>query len=107
MNKEVLGAYISEAEGSRFWLSVLTDLQARGVKDIFIASIDNFCGFEEAIKSIYPRTEVQSCIVHQVRNTHKYIACKDSKEAIADIKQVYKAASKVEAELALNSFEAK
>jgi transposase-like protein len=90
-HKEVMGAYVSESEGARFWLSVLTDLQARGVKDILIACIDNLNGFEEAIGTIFPKTEVQSCIVHQVRNTHKYIASKDSREAIADIKLVYKA----------------
>lgn len=106
-HKEVLGAYVSEAEGARFWLTVLTDLAARGIKDIFIACIDNLSGFDEAIRTVFPRTEVQSCIVHQVRNTHKYIAYKDSKEAIADIKAVYKAANKEAAELALDAFEAK
>lgn len=106
-HKEVMGAYVSESEGARFWLSVLTDLQARGVKDMLIACIDNLNGFEEAITTIFPKTEVQSCIVHQVRNTHKYITSKDSKEAIADIKQVYQAASKEEAELHLDTFEQK
>lgn len=106
-HKEVLGAYVSEAEGARFWLTVLNDLQARGITDIFIACIDNLSGFEEAIRTVFPKTEVQSCIVHQVRNTHKYIAYKDSKEAIADIKAVYKAANKEAAELALDEFERK
>ena len=106
-HKEVMGAYVSESEGARFWLSVLTDLQARGVKDILIACIDNLSGFEEAIGTIFPKTEVQSCIVHQVRNTHKYIATKDCKEAIGDIKLVYKAVSKDEGETALDAFEAK
>lgn len=106
-HKEVLGAYVSESEGARFWLSVLTDLQARGVKDILIACIDNLNGFEEAIVTIFPKTEVQSCIVHQVRNTHKYIASKDSKAAIADIKKVYQAVSKEEGELHLDAFEQK
>lgn len=105
--KEVVGCYVSESEGARFWLTVLSDLQARGVKDVLIACIDNLNGFEEAIATIFPLTQVQSCIVHQVRNTHKYIATKDSKEAIADIKKVYKAANKGEAELALDEFEAK
>ena len=104
-HKEVLGAYVNEVEGARFWLGVLTDLQARGVKDIFIACIDNLSGFEEAIATIFPKTEVQSCIVHQVRNTHKYIAHKDSKEAIGDIKKVYKASSKEEAGLHMDAFE--
>lgn len=106
-HKEVLGAYVSEAEGARFWLSVLTDLQARGISDIFIACIDNLSGFEEAIGAVFPKTEVQSCIVHQVRNTHKYVAYKDSKEVMADIKQVYKAPGKEAGELALDAFESK
>lgn len=105
--KEVMGAYVSESEGARFWLSVLTDLQARGLKDMLIACIDNLAGFEEAIAALFPRTEVQSCIVHQVRNTRKYIAYKDSREAVADLKCIYKAASKDEGELALDSFEQK
>lgn len=91
--KHLMGMYVSESEGAKFWLSVLTDLQHRGVKDILIACIDNLGGFEEAIASIYPKTEVQSCIVHQVRNTIKYVSSKDSKEVIADIKKVYQAVS--------------
>jgi putative transposase len=75
--KHLLGMYVSESEGAKFWLSVLTDLQQRGVKDILIACIDNLGGFEEVIASIYPKTEVQSCIVHQMRNTIKYVASKD------------------------------
>lgn len=106
-HKEVLGAYVSECEGSRFWLSVLTDLQSRGVKDMLIACIDNLNGFEDAIKTIFPKTEVQSCIVHQVRNSYKYIASKDSRAAIADLKLVYQATSKDEGELHLDSFEEK
>jgi len=69
--------YVSENEGANFWLSVLTDLQNRGVKDILIACIDNLKGFAEAINSIYPKTEVQSCIVHQIRNSLKYVASKN------------------------------
>ena len=89
--KELLGMYVSESEGANFWLSVLTDLQARGVKDILIACIDNLKGFSEAILSIYPATEVQSCIVHQIRNSLKYVASKNQKEFMADLKEVYKA----------------
>ena len=106
-HKEILGCYSSESEGARFWLSVLTDLQARGLRDVLIACIDNLNGFEEAIATIYPKTEVQSCIVHQIRNTRKYITHKDSKEVMADIKLVYKAATKEEAELHLDGFEQK
>ena len=105
--KHLMGMYISESEGSKFWLSVLTDLQQRGVKDILIACIDNLGGFEEAIGSIYPRTEVQSCVVHQVRNTIKYVASKDSKAVIADVKLIYKAVNKEIAEEHLNALEVK
>jgi putative transposase len=89
--KELLGMYVSENEGANFWLSVLTDLQNRGVKDILIACIDNLKGFAEAINSIYPKTEVQSCIVHQIRNSLKYVASKNQKEFMTDLKEVYKA----------------
>ena len=75
--KEVLGMYVSESEGANFWLSVLTDLQNRGVEDMLIASIDNLKGFAEAIQTVFPKTEVQSCIVHQIRNSLKYVASKD------------------------------
>jgi transposase-like protein len=105
--KHLLGMYISESEGSKFWLSVLTDLQQRGVKDILIACIDNLGGFEEAIGSIYPKTEVQSCIVHQVRNTLKYVASKDSKAIMVDIKQIYRASNKELAETHLDALEKK
>ena len=105
--KHLLGMYISESEGAKFWLTVLTDLQQRGVKDILIACIDNLGGFEEAIASIYPRTEVQSCIVHQVRNTIKYVAYKDSKAVIADVKLIYQAVNKELAEEQLNALEEK
>jgi transposase-like protein len=106
-HKEVLGAYVSDSEGANFWLSVLTDLQQRGVKDILIASIDNLKGFSEAINSIYPQTEVQSCIVHQVRNSLKYVASKDQKEFMKDLKPVYRAENKALAEDRLDSFEEK
>ena len=89
--KDLLGVYVSENEGANFWLSVLTDLQHRGVKDILIACIDNLKGFEQAILSIYPGTDVQSCIVHQIRNSLKYVASKDQKEFMGDLKPVYKA----------------
>ncbi|AYD47016.1 IS256 family transposase [Arachidicoccus soli] len=96
--KELLGMYISESEGANFWLSVLTDLQHRGVEDILIACIDNLKGFAEAIRTVFPQTEVQSCIVHQIRNSLKYIASKDQKEFIKDLKPVYQALNKAEAE---------
>lgn len=92
--KELLGMYVSQNEGANFWLSVLTDLQNRGVKDMLIACIDNLKGFAEAINSIYPATEVQSCIVHQIRNSLKYVASKDQKEFMKDLKVVYQATTK-------------
>lgn len=100
--KEVLGCYTSENEGANFWLTVLTTLEKRGIKDIFIACIDNLKGFAEAIVTVFPKTEVQSCIVHQIRNSLKYIASKDQKEFIQDLKPVYKAIDKISAELELD-----
>jgi putative transposase len=105
--KELIGMYVSESEGANFWLSVLTDLQNRGVKDILIACIDNLKGFSEAINSIYPKTEVQSCIVHQIRNSLKYVASKNQKEFMADLKLVYQALSKELAEENLKGLEGK
>lgn len=99
--------YISESEGSNFWLSVLTDLQNRGIKDVLIACIDNLKGFAEAIVSIFPQTEVQSCIVHQIRNSLKYVASKNQKEFMADLKLVYQADTKEYAEEKLDALEDK
>lgn len=92
--KEVLGFYLSEAEGANFWLQVLTDLYNRGVKDILIASIDNLKGFAEAVTTIYPGADVQLCVVHQVRNSLRYVASKDQKAFLRDLKAVYRAATK-------------
>lgn len=92
--KEVLGLYISEHEGANFWLQVLTDLSNRGVKDILIACVDGLKGFPEAIESIFPDTEVQLCVVHQIRNSLKYVGSKNQKEFMKDLKRVYKAANK-------------
>jgi putative transposase len=105
--KELLGMYVSENEGANFWLSVLTDLQHRGVKDILISCIDNLKGFTEAINSIYPKTEVQTCVVHQIRNSLKYVASKNQKEFMADLKEVYRASSKEVAEEKLEELSAK
>lgn len=89
--KEVIGIYFGDSEGSAFWRSVLTDLKLRGVEDICIACIDNLRGFAEAIEDIFPRTDVQLCLVHQMRNSMKYISWKDLKLCIKDLKQIYKA----------------
>lgn len=105
--KELIGMYVSESEGANFWLSVMTDLQNRGVKDILIACIDNLKGFSEAIGSIYPKTEVQSCIVHQIRNSLKYVASKNQKEFMRDLKEIYQASGKELAEEKLKSLDEK
>jgi len=105
--KEILGLYLSESEGANFWLSVLTDLNNRGVEDILIASVDGLTGFPDAIATIYPDTEVQLCIVHQVRNSLKYVASKNQKEFMVDLKRVYRATSKDAAEQALDELEAR
>ena len=89
--KDVLGMYISHSEGANFWLGVINDLKQRGVADILIACIDNLKGFDEAIRTIYPNTEVQTCIVHQIRNSLKYVASKDQKVFISELKPVYRA----------------
>ena len=103
--KEVLGLYLSESEGANFWLSVLTDLQNRGIEDILIASVDGLTGFPEAIASIFPQTEVQLCIVHQIRNSLRYVAAKNHKAFLVDLKRVYRAKSLGEAEAALDELE--
>ncbi len=105
--KELSGCYVAESEGARFWLQVLTDLKNRGVEDVLIGCIDNLKGFSEAIASAFPKTEVQSCIVHQIRNSLKYVASKNQKAFIKDLKQVYQAINKQVAEDALLDLEEK
>jgi transposase-like protein len=105
--KEVLGLYLSENEGANFWLQVLTDLSNRGVEDILIASVDGLSGFPKAINTIFPQTEVQLCIVHQIRNSLKYVASKNQKEFMCDLKRVYRAVSKEAAEVELDKLEEK
>jgi transposase-like protein len=99
--KDILGLYLSESEGANFWLSVLTDLNNRGLQDILIASVDGLKGFPEAIKTIFPKTEVQLCIIHQIRNSIRYVASKNHKEFMKDLRPVYQAVSKEAAEDAL------
>ncbi|HYX08110.1 MAG TPA: IS256 family transposase [Bacteroidales bacterium] len=105
--KELIGMYVSESEGANFWLGVLTDLKARGVDDILIACIDNLNGFSEAISSVFPGVEIQSCIIHQVRNSLKYVASKDQKIFMKDLKKVYQAINKDQAETELLNLEEK
>lgn len=97
--KEVLGIWIGENESSKYWLKVLTDIKNRGVKDILIASVDGLIGFSDAIKAVFPNTEVQRCVVHQIRNTFNYVSYKHRKEFARDLKLVYAATTE---EVALN-----
>lgn len=99
--KEILGIYVTDAEGANFWLGVLNDLQSRGIKDILIACVDGLKGFPEAINAIFPKTEVQLCIVHQIRNSLKYVVSKEQKVFMSDLKKVYRAETKDLAEEAL------
>lgn len=96
--KELLGIYIADSEGAKFWMQVLEDLKRRGIQDILIACIDNLKGFADAIETVFPKTEVQSCIVHQIRNSFKYVSSKDSRAFMADLKTVYQSNSKEVAE---------
>jgi putative transposase len=96
--KDLLGMYVGQSEGAKFWLNVLTDLQNRGVEDILIACIDNLKGFPEAIESIFPQTEVQLCIVHQVRNSLRYVSSKDQRVFMKDLRRVYTVANRETAE---------
>jgi len=105
--KEVLGLYLGENEGAKFWLQVLTDLQNRGVKDILIASVDGLKGFPEAITSVFPNTQVQLCIVHQIRNSLRFIGSLNQKQFASELKSVYQAFSKEEAENELDKLEEK
>jgi len=103
-HKELLGLWLGENEGAKFWLACLTDLKNRGLGDIFVACIDGLSGFAEAIHAAYPQTSVQLCIVHLVRAALRYVSTQDSKAVIADLKKVYQAATVIEAEQALDDF---
>lgn len=105
--KELLGLWISENEGAKFWLSVLTELSQRGVKDIFIACVDGLTGFPEAITTVFPKTRIQLCMVHMVRNSLRYVPHKDMKAVAADLKAVYGAVTVEQAENALLEFQEK
>ena len=102
--KEVLGLWIAQTEGAKFWLQVVTDLKSRGVQDIFIACVDGLKGFPEAIESIFPQTDVQLCIVHLVRHSLNYVGWKERKTVAADLKRIYAAATETEAEQQLDEF---
>jgi putative transposase len=106
-HKELLGMWVVENEGAKFWLSVLTELKNRGVKDIFIACVDGLSGFPDAITGVFPQTKVQLCIVHLVRNSLKYVVWKDKKELAGDLAKIYRSATVAEAELNLAEFSEK
>lgn len=105
--KEVLGMWVSPNEGAKFWLSVLTELQNRGMKDVFIFCTDGLTGFPDAIEAVYPKSKIQLCIVHMIRNSTKFVNWKDRKQLCADLKTIYKAQTIDQAELALIEFSEK
>jgi transposase-like protein len=102
--KEILGFWLSQKESASFWLGVLNDLKSRGVKDVIIFSVDGLAGISEAIRAAYPKSDVQQCVVHQIRNTLRYVSWKDRKELTRDLKTVYGAATIEEAQAALDAF---
>lgn len=104
-HKELLGMWMSENEGAKFWLNVLTELQNSGVKDILIACVDGLKGFHDAINTVYPDTQIQLCIVHMVRNSLKFVQWKDFKAIMADLKRIYQSITEDEAFMALEQFE--
>jgi len=105
--KELLGIWIAQTEGAKFWLQVVTELKNRGVQDIFIACVDGLKGFPEAIEAVFPKTDVQLCIVHMVRYSLNYVSWKMRKEVAADLRAIYAAATVEEAELQMDAFEEK
>jgi len=103
-NKDILGLWLANNEGAKFWLSVLNELKNRGVSDIFIACCDGLTGFPEAINAVFPKTTVQLCIVHMIRNSAKFVSYKDLKAVIADLKKIYTAVNEEQASAALLDF---
>lgn len=106
-HKEVLGMWTAASEGAKFWLQVLTELKNRGVKDIFIGCVDGIKGFPEALEVVFPRTQVQLCLVHMVRHSLSYVGWKERKELAGDLRAIYRATTEAEAERALSAFEQK
>lgn len=105
--KEVLGLWLGKNESSSFWMSVLTDMKARGTEDILITATDNLNGFTDTIRTVFPESKTQICVVHQIRNACKYVVWKDKKQFTADMKEIYNAPTKQAAEAALNDFASK
>ena len=102
--KDVLGMWVGENESAKYWATVLNSLRNRGVEDVFIACTDNLTGFSNAIEAVFPKADIQNCIIHQLRNSSKYVSYKDLKELMADLKQVYAAVDEPSAEAALDRF---
>jgi transposase-like protein len=102
--KEVLGLWIAQSEGAKFWMGVLTEIKNRGVHDILIACMDGLSGFPEAVRAVFPQTRVQLCIVHMVRNSTKFVSYKDLKKICADLKEIYSAATEESGHAALEEF---
>lgn len=103
-HKDVLGMWVGENESAKYWATVLNSLRNRGIEDIFIACTDNLCGFATAIEAVFPKTEIQNCIIHQIRNSSKYVSYKDLKALMADLKAVYAAVDEDAALMALDTF---
>lgn len=103
-HKDVLGMWVGENESAKYWATVLNSLRNRGIEDIFIACTDNLCGFSAAIEAVFPKTEIQNCIIHQIRNSSKYVSYKDLKALMADLKAVYAAVDEDAALMALDTF---
>lgn len=103
-HKDVLGMWVGENESAKYWATVLNSLRNRGIEDIFIACTDNLCGFSTAIEAVFPKTEIQNCIIHQIRNSSKYVSYKDLKALMADLKAVYAAVDEDAALMALDAF---
>jgi transposase-like protein len=103
-HKELLGLWLSENEGAKFWLSVLTVLKKRGIKDIFVACVDGLTGFPDAIGAVFPKTQIQLCIVHRVRNSLRFVSWKDRPLIAADLKKIYQSITVDEAETELEAF---
>ena len=103
-HKDVLGMWVGENESAKYWATVLNSLRNRGIEDIFIACTDNLCGFSTAIEAVFPKTEIQNCIIHQIRNSSKYVSYKDLKALMADLKAVYAAVDEDAAWMALDTF---
>jgi putative transposase len=106
-NKDVLGIWLEQNEGAKFWLKILDELKTRGVEDIFVACVDGLKGFPEAIETVFPKTDIQLCIVHMVRNSLRFVPWKERKAVAADLRKIYQALTAEEAQVRLDEFAAK